>query len=254
MVQEHLKARQLLRLDGQDSKAALVAYYRNHLSLQHQHLLLCAASPAGAKPTAPDSGRPSPEQLQRVANVLAETLPRLFIQPMDYTIYAQDIIFDNRIRGTRTTGLYNYVKQVALLRCVGHLKYAYVRFQILKLTQHPEEGTVKVRWRISGISGLKILFTFWRYKLWQWKELMDKQESWFDGFSTFHVSSDGSVYLHVADKMMPDDEKLTDGRKTAVAATNAALLLGAVPQANWNDTSPLIDQLFFFQLIDRDDN
>ena len=54
--------------------------------------------------------------------------------------------------------------------------------------------------------------------------------------------------------MMPDDEKLTDGRKTAVAATNAALLLGAVPQANWNDTSPLIDQLFFFQLIDRDDN
>lgn len=30
-------------------------------------------------------------------------LPRLFIQPMDYTIYAQDIIFDNRIRGTRTT-------------------------------------------------------------------------------------------------------------------------------------------------------
>lgn len=74
-------------------------------------------------------------------------------------------------------GLYNYVKQVALLRCVGHLKFAYVRFEILKITQHPEEGTIKVRWRISGISGMKVLFQFWRFKLWQWKELMNKQEA-----------------------------------------------------------------------------
>lgn len=73
-------------------------------------------------------------------------------------------------------GLYNYVKQVALLRCVGHLKFAYVRFEILKITQHPEDGTIKVRWRISGISGLKVLLQFWRYKLWQWKEILHKQE------------------------------------------------------------------------------
>jgi Uncharacterized conserved protein (DUF2358) len=52
-----------------------------------------------------------------------------------------------------------------------------VRFEVLKITQHPEEGAVKVRWRIRGISGLKIFLTFWRYKLWQWKELMEKQES-----------------------------------------------------------------------------
>ena len=73
-------------------------------------------------------------------------------------------------------GLYSYVKQVALLRCVGHLKFAYVRFEILKITQHPEDGTIKVRWRISGISGLKVLLQFWRYKLWQWKEILQKQE------------------------------------------------------------------------------
>ena len=73
-------------------------------------------------------------------------------------------------------GLYSYVNQVALLRCVGHLKFAYVRFEILKITQHPEDGTIKVRWRISGISGLKVLLQFWRYKLWQWKEILQKQE------------------------------------------------------------------------------
>jgi hypothetical protein len=101
------------------------------------------------------------------------------------------------------------------------LKFAYVRFEILKITQHPEEGTIKVRWRISGISGMKVLLQFWRYKLWQWKELLQKQErldvwdfycvspilnslsfrSWYDGFSTFHVNSNGVVSLHVADKV-----------------------------------------------------
>ena len=75
------------------------------------------------------------------------------------------------------SGIYKYVQQVALLRCVGHIKYAYVHFQILKITQHPEDGTIRVRWRISGISGMKILLTFWRYKLWEWKEMMGKQEA-----------------------------------------------------------------------------
>lgn len=53
-------------------------------------------------------------------------------------------------------GIYHYVKQVALLRIIGHLKFAFVRFEILKITSHPEDGTVKVRWRITGISGLRV--------------------------------------------------------------------------------------------------
>jgi hypothetical protein len=60
------------------------------------------------------------------------------------------------------------VKQVALLRTVGHLKFAYVKFDILKITMHPEDGTVKIRWRIKGISGLKVsihLFILNRHKL-----------------------------------------------------------------------------------------
>lgn len=54
------------------------------------------------------------------------------------------------------SGVYSYVKQVALLRTVGHLKYAYVKFEVIKITMHPEESTIKIRWRIRGISGLKV--------------------------------------------------------------------------------------------------
>jgi hypothetical protein len=53
-------------------------------------------------------------------------------------------------------GLYGYVKEVALLRLVGHLRFAYVKFDLLKITSHPEDSTIRVRWRIRGISGLKV--------------------------------------------------------------------------------------------------
>lgn len=37
--------------------------------------------------------------------------------------------------------------------------------------------------------------------------MLEDQESWYDGFSTFYVNSDGVIYKHVCDKMMPDDDK-----------------------------------------------
>lgn len=218
------------------------AYLCSQLSCNEKLLLSTGDTPQKSSNNIENQGLPSPSQLQHVFDVLSTTLPKLFIQPMNYQIYSPDIVFENRIRGTRTVGLYNYVKEVALLRCVGHLKYAYVRFEILKITQHPEEGTIKVRWRICGISGLKVLLQFWRYKLWQWKEVLQKQESWYDGFSTFHVSSKGLVTLHVADKMMPDDDKVTETNKGILAA-KLALLLGLLPQHDSKNLSDVMENL-----------
>lgn len=48
------------------------------------------------------SGKPNPEKLDFVFKKLSETLPKLFIQPMDYSIYHPNVIFENNIRGTRT--------------------------------------------------------------------------------------------------------------------------------------------------------
>lgn len=48
------------------------------------------------------NNKPSEEQMFKVYNVLADTLPKLFIQPMDYSVYHPDVVFDNNIRGMRT--------------------------------------------------------------------------------------------------------------------------------------------------------
>lgn len=74
-------------------------------------------------------------------------------------------------------GLHHYVRQIALLRTVGHLRYAYVKLEVLKITKHPEDSSVKVRWRIRGLSGLKVMVFFWKYRLWNIKEIFDKTES-----------------------------------------------------------------------------
>ncbi|XP_058445385.1 uncharacterized protein C6orf136 homolog [Malaya genurostris] len=185
-------------------------------------------SPEAAKDSSgsQDSAQqPSEAQLQRVFDVLASTLPNLFLQPLDYSIYHPNLIFENNIRGIRTEGLYHYVKQIALLRTVGHLKYAYVKLEVLKITKHPEDNTVKVRWRVRGISAFKVMFQFWKYKLWKLKEILQDTESWYDGFSVFHVGSDGQIYKHVADKIMPDDDKVVVSPKTVVSP-KLALFLG----------------------------
>uniref|UniRef100_A0A182YQG7 Uncharacterized protein n=1 Tax=Anopheles stephensi TaxID=30069 RepID=A0A182YQG7_ANOST len=158
----------------------------------------------------PKESQPSEEQLHRVYHVLSQTLPKLFVQPLDYSIYSPNLIFENNIRGTRTEGLYHYVKQIALLRTVGHLKFAYVTFEILKITKQSEDKTVKVRWRIRGISALKVMLQFW---------------NWYDGFSVLYVGSDGLVSKHVVDKIMPDDETIKAPPKTIVSP-KLALVVG----------------------------
>ncbi|XP_011206140.1 uncharacterized protein C6orf136 homolog [Bactrocera dorsalis] len=154
-----------------------------------------------------NTNQPRLEDLDRAFRVLQETLPKLFIEPLDYSIYSPNLVFENNITGKQTIGLYHYVKQIALLRTVGHLKYAYVKFEVLKITKHTEDYTVKIRWRIRGISGLKVMLSFWKYKLWQMKEIFDEQESWYDGFSVCYLGPDGLIHKHVVDRVMPDENK-----------------------------------------------
>lgn len=149
---------------------------------------------------------------------------------MDYSIYHPDVIFEDNIRNKRTEGLYAYVQQVAMLRTIGHLKYAYVKFEVLKITKNPEDNSVKVRWSIKGISGLKVMFLFWKYRLWKIKDLFDKTENWYDGFSTFYINCDGQIVKHVADKMMPDGDTVTQSKPSPLDSAKLALIVGIIPR------------------------
>ncbi|XP_012215905.1 uncharacterized protein [Linepithema humile] len=157
-----------------------------------------------------NEGKPSQEQLQSIVDCLSQDLPKLFVKPQNWSIYTEDIIFINNIRGITTKGLSNYARHLILLRAVGHLKFAHVKLDIIKITMHTEDNTVKVRWRIRGVSGWKVIVMFWKYKFWKIQEAIDRDhEIWYDGFSTYYVNGHGKVYKHVADKIMPDQDVVT---------------------------------------------
>ncbi|XP_026763998.1 uncharacterized protein LOC113522498 isoform X1 [Galleria mellonella] len=195
-------------------------------------------SAAPAPGTEPQDGKPSEEQLMKVFHVLSTTMPNLFVKPLDYSIYHPNLVFINNIRGMTTVGLFHYVKQIALLRTIGHIKFAYVNFEILKITANPEDSSVKMRWRVKGISGLKVFFMFWKYKLWNMKEVFRDQELWYDGFSTFYVGADGLIHKHIADKVMPDQDAIIDDEEKAPIAAKIALLIGLLPRNYLSDVSP----------------
>lgn len=48
---------------------------------------------------------------------------------------------------------------------------------------------------------MKVMLNFWKFRLWQLKEVFEHQESWYDGFSTFSIGHDGLIIKHVADKV-----------------------------------------------------
>lgn len=54
------------------------------------------------KPEDGSSNKPSPEKLAYVHKLLTEQLSKLFIQVLDYSIYHENIIFEDHIRNIRT--------------------------------------------------------------------------------------------------------------------------------------------------------
>lgn len=169
--------------------------------------------------------RSSEEGLETVFKELQRDLPLLFVQPMNYSVYTADLIFINNIKGTSTTGIHEYMKQIAILKIVGHIKFAYVKCNILKITMHPEDNTIKVRWRIEGISGTSIFLSFWKFSLWNLREQVKEKPAWYDGFSTFYVNNDGKIFKHVVDKLMPDQEQVKTPIEPKLALFTALLSL-----------------------------
>ncbi|XP_060812282.1 uncharacterized protein LOC132905219 [Bombus pascuorum] len=190
------------------------------LSSQKDGMLYTATAPnvhSTNEMQASEDRNPIESNLQNVFDILRKDLPLLFVKQLDYGIYTKDIVFVNNIRGTTSVGIQDYFKQVAFLKIIGHLKYAFVKFEVLKMTMHPEDNSIKVRWRIVGMSGTRVFLTFWKIKVWNSKEQTENTPAWYDGFSTFYVNNDGKVFKHVVDKTMPD-QNVTEKLKSPIDA------------------------------------
>lgn len=170
-------------------------------------------SPKPSKRAREAPGLPSSDQLETIHRELSECLPKFFVSTHKFTLYTKDVIFEDHIRKVATKGINDYMINLSLLRIKGHLSYSSVALRVLKITKDEDEGTVKVRWQIRGLPGWRVIFTFWRYVPLAFVKndsgLNNAGTAVWDGFSTFYVNDQGLIYRHLADKLMPDEEKIT---------------------------------------------
>lgn len=62
-----------------------------------------------------------------------------------------------------------------MIKILAHLRYAHVRMEVLNSSREDDDGTVRIRWRIKGVGGLRIMLTFWKVKVWNLKEGIEQQ-------------------------------------------------------------------------------
>jgi hypothetical protein len=89
------------------------------------------------------------DNLLALKEKLEVELPFMFIHDLDSSHFAGDVVFKEPhlppIRGRQ-----NYQLFLKGLRDTGNLLFEEPRFDVVRATQHAEDGLVKVRWRISG--------------------------------------------------------------------------------------------------------
>ncbi|XP_067267466.1 uncharacterized protein C6orf136 homolog [Chanodichthys erythropterus] len=135
------------------------------------------------------------EKLALMYEKLRVELPSFFVKNHDYSIYSEDVEFINGILNTKTRGRVVYQLTLTVWRLMCLCYYADAQLEVLKLTKHPEDGSIKARWRVKGLPFHSILVFFYK---------KDKSHLYrtYDAFSTFYVGSDGRIHRHKVEKVM----------------------------------------------------
>ncbi|XP_064330104.1 uncharacterized protein C6orf136 homolog [Phalacrocorax carbo] len=182
-------------------------------------LLLLLRPPAPFLTPAGPPRRPPPSMEEHLAVMhekLQHELPNFFLKIPDYSLYAPDVEFIHPQLRLHTRGRPMYQVAVALCRAVAWGYFASLRLEVLALTRHPEDWSIRARWRLTGLPLHLCLLRFYR---------RDKRQLLrsYDAFSTFFLNSQGLIRCHRVDKLMPAPTAVAEAKKLLVAAAAAAL-------------------------------
>lgn len=163
-------------------------------TLESSQLRLSTTSPQSRGRTEGDGERE--EKLDLMFERLRLELPGFFTSNHDYSMYSHDVEFINGLVNVRTRGILLYQLTLSLWRLLCLCYYVEGRLDVLKLTKHSEDGTVRARWRIKGLPIHSVMLRFYR---------KDKSQLYrsYDAFSTFYMGQDGLIHCHRVEKVMP---------------------------------------------------
>ncbi|KAM9838536.1 uncharacterized protein C6orf136 homolog [Aulostomus maculatus] len=164
----------------------------------------------------PEGNGEGEEKLALAYERLRIELPNILVKNQNYTIYSPDVEFINGLINTRTRGRLVYRLTVSLWRLLCQCYLMDARLQVLKLTKHMEDGTIKARWRLQGLPLHMLLLRFYRKD----KSVLYRS---YDAFSTFYVGQDGLIHCHKVEKVMPAQPPLLPRVRALLAGALVAL-------------------------------
>ncbi|XP_068603438.1 uncharacterized protein C6orf136 homolog [Brachionichthys hirsutus] len=182
------------------------------------------AGDTGGNQTKRDDDRE--EKMALMYERLRTELPDILIQKHDYSMYSGDVELLNGFLNTRTRGLWAYRLSLSLWRFLCLCWHAKVKMEVLKLTKHTEDGTIKARWRVSGIPVHALLLRFYQRD----KSHLSRS---FDAVSTFSIGPDGLIHCHRVEKVMP--------ARPPVLSGIAHVMVGALVALGVREQRPVLD-------------
>ncbi|XP_038671799.1 uncharacterized protein C6orf136 homolog isoform X2 [Scyliorhinus canicula] len=155
-------------------------------------------------------------------------LPNFFLKSHDYRMYSRNVEFISQYPRIKTRGRITYQAIVTVLRFIAWNYCADIRMEVMKMTQHPEDWTIQVRWRVTGLPLHVLMLKFYK---------KDKTELYrtYDAYSTFYLGPDGLIHRHKIDKMMPTQPPFTKVK---------TLLAGALVALGMEEHRPALNLLF----------
>ncbi|XP_070593860.1 uncharacterized protein C6orf136 homolog [Erythrolamprus reginae] len=200
-----------------DSLYSLFHGWRLHFPYQISEAAPASLTPFQATPgapspvTSPTSGnRDMEEHLEVMQQKLREELPAFFTRAHNYSMYSRDVEFINEILHLKTRGLVMYQLGVTLCRFLAWNYFVHMHLEVMKVTQHPENWSIQVRWRIKGLPFHIFLMRFFR----------NKPEFYriYDAYSTFFLNPQGLIKCHKVSKLMPSQPLQNKLKNLAVAS------------------------------------
>lgn len=119
---------------------------------------------------------------------LREEVPLLFILPLSYDIYRDDVVFKdprNTVRGKK-----NYQRIFWGVRALGRVAFLRCRLDVQRIWQ-PDPKCISLKWQFHGVPRIP------------WEV-----EGIFDGISQFKLDSDGKIYEHTVTNVVLRDPPL----------------------------------------------
>uniref|UniRef100_UPI00398EA973 uncharacterized protein C6orf136 homolog n=1 Tax=Pristiophorus japonicus TaxID=55135 RepID=UPI00398EA973 len=216
-----------------DSEYCQMPYHAGfqYLTTPESHLGALAAFSGTGNLASTGSQKTEPSMEEHLA-VLYEKLrielPNFFLKPHDYGMYSRNVEFISHFPRIKTRGRTIYQLVVTLLRFMVWNYCADIQMEVMKMTQHPEDWTIQVRWRVTGLPLHVLMLKFYK---------KDKTELYrtYDAYSTFYLGPDGLIHRHKVDEMMPTQPPLVKVK---------TLLVGALVALGLEEHRPALNLLF----------